>query len=38
MTYVSLLFLATDKKVWLAQKELFGELYVYPFAPALEAV
>lgn len=31
MTYVSLLFLATDKKIWLAQKELFGELYVYPF-------
>lgn len=31
MTYVSLLFLATEKKVWLTQKELFGELYVYPF-------
>lgn len=31
MTYVSLLFLATEKKVWLKQKELFGELYVYPF-------
>ena len=31
MTYVSLLFLATEKKVWLSQKELFGELYVYPF-------
>ncbi|TGC07290.1 segregation and condensation protein A [Methanolobus halotolerans] len=30
MTYVSLLFLATEKKVWLSQKELFGELYVYP--------
>lgn len=30
MTYVSLLFLATDKKIWLMQEELFGELYVYP--------
>ncbi|MBN2109802.1 MAG: segregation/condensation protein A [Methanosarcinaceae archaeon] len=30
MTYVSLLFLATEKKVWLTQNEMFGELYVYP--------
>ncbi|MDG6244201.1 MAG: ScpA family protein [Methanolobus sp.] len=38
MTYISLLFLATDKKVWLLQKELFGELYVYPVEPLYEAV
>lgn len=38
MTYVSLLFLATDKKVWLAQEELFGELYVYPVEPDIRAV
>jgi segregation and condensation protein A len=38
MTYVSLLFLATEKKIWLAQKELFGELYVYPFDGAFKAV
>lgn len=38
MTYVSLLFLATEKKIWLAQKELFGELYVYPFGGGTEAV
>lgn len=38
MTYVSLLFLATEKKIWLAQKELFGELYVYPFSGASEAM
>lgn len=38
MTYVSLLFLATEKKIWLAQKELFGELYVYPFSGGTEAV
>ena len=37
MTYVSLLFLATEKKVWLQQKELFGELYVYPFDSGSEA-
>ncbi len=37
MTYVSLLFLATEKKVWLTQKELFGELYVYPCDSAQEA-
>ncbi|WP_245747994.1 segregation/condensation protein A [Methanolobus profundi] len=38
MTYVSLLFLATDKKVWLTQKELFGELYVYPAEHDIRAV
>ncbi|WP_407355022.1 segregation/condensation protein A [Methanolobus sp. WCC5] len=38
MTYISLLFLATDKKIWLSQKELFGELYVYPIEPVYEAV
>nr|WP_321497165.1 ScpA family protein [uncultured Methanolobus sp.] len=38
MTYVSLLFLATEKKVWLAQKELFGELYVYPCNEACDIV
>jgi segregation and condensation protein A len=30
MTYVSLLFLATEKKIWLQQEELFGELFIYP--------
>lgn len=30
MTYISLLFLATDKKIMLYQKELFGELYIHP--------
>ena len=30
MTYVSLLFLATEKKIWLQQNELFGELFIYP--------
>ncbi len=38
MTYVSLLFLATEKQVWLTQEELFGELYVYPARAAYEAV
>ena len=38
MTYVSLLFLATEKEVWLAQAELFGELYVYPCDTAVKAV
>ncbi|WP_406660509.1 ScpA family protein [Methanolobus sp. ZRKC3] len=38
MTYVSLLFLATEKEVWLAQNELFGELYVYPSNAAIKAV
>ncbi|MBP1910083.1 segregation/condensation protein A [Methanolobus bombayensis] len=38
MTYVSLLFLATEKKIWLAQKELFGELYVYPCDEACDIV
>lgn len=30
MDYISLLFLASSKKVWLCQKELFGELFIYP--------
>ncbi|MDK2891752.1 ScpA family protein [Methanohalophilus sp.] len=30
MTYLSLLFLAADKRICLHQKELFGELYIYP--------
>lgn len=38
MTYVSLLFLATEKQVWLTQEELFGELYVYPARANYEAV
>jgi segregation and condensation protein A len=38
MTYVCLLFLATDKEIWLEQEELFGELYVYPFNGAIKAV
>jgi segregation and condensation protein A len=29
MTYISLLFLAAEKRVWLSQEELFGELYVH---------
>ncbi|WP_445474956.1 segregation/condensation protein A [Methanococcoides methylutens] len=29
MTYISLLFLAGEKRVWLSQEELFGELYVH---------
>ncbi|AKB23773.1 Segregation and condensation protein A [Methanosarcina sp. MTP4] len=32
MDYISLLFLASSKKVWLCQKELFGELFIYPGA------
>jgi segregation and condensation protein A len=38
MTYVCLLFLATDKEIWLDQEELFGELYVYPFNGVIGAV
>lgn len=38
MTYVSLLFLATEKQVWLTQEELFGELYIYPSRANYEAV
>ena len=38
MTYVSLLFLATEKQVWLTQEELFGELYVYPARADYKAV
>lgn len=30
MDYLSLLFLASNRKVWLYQKELFEELYIYP--------
>lgn len=31
MTYISLLFLANMKEIWLEQKEIFGELYIkYP--------
>jgi segregation and condensation protein A len=37
MTYVSLLFLASDKKIWLAQKELFGELYIHPNSAAVDS-
>lgn len=34
MTYISLLFLANLKEIWLEQEELFGELYIrYPEAP-----
>ncbi|AKB76846.1 Segregation and condensation protein A [Methanosarcina horonobensis HB-1 = JCM 15518] len=28
--YLSLLFLASSRKIWLFQSELFGELYIYP--------
>lgn len=31
MTYISLLFLATEKKIWLKQKELFGEILIYSY-------
>ncbi|WP_440953263.1 segregation/condensation protein A [Methanococcoides sp. FTZ1] len=34
MTYISLLFLASEKRVWLSQEELFGELYVHPACEA----
>lgn len=37
MTYVSLLFLAYEKKIWLAQKELFGELYIHPNSAAVDS-
>jgi segregation and condensation protein A len=30
MDYLSLLFLASNRKIWLFQKELFEELYIYP--------
>ncbi len=30
MDYLSLLFLASNRKVWLFQNELFGELHIYP--------
>lgn len=30
MTYLSLLFLATNRKISLDQEELFGELYIHP--------
>ncbi len=38
MTYISLLFLATDKKIMLAQKELFGELYIHPGGSPVDEV
>ena len=37
MTYVSLLFLASEKKIWLAQKEMFGELYIHPNSAAMDS-
>jgi segregation and condensation protein A len=30
MDYLSLLFLASSRKIWLSQNKLFGELYIYP--------
>jgi segregation and condensation protein A len=30
MDYLSLLFLASNRKIWLFQNELFGELYIFP--------
>lgn len=30
MDYLSLLFLASNRKIWLYQDRLFGELYIYP--------
>jgi len=30
MDYLSLLFLASSRKIWLFQNELFGELHIYP--------
>jgi segregation and condensation protein A len=30
MDYLSLLFLASNRKIWLFQDELFEELYIYP--------
>ena len=30
MDYLSLLFLASNRKIWLSQDKLFGELYIYP--------
>jgi len=37
MTYISLLFIANMKEIWIEQEELFGELYIrYPEAHALE--
>lgn len=38
MTYISLLFLATDKKIMLTQKELFGELYIHPSGSQVDDV
>ena len=37
MTYVSLLFLASEKKIWLVQKEMFGELYIHPNSAAMDS-
>jgi segregation and condensation protein A len=30
MDYLSLLFLASNRRIWLFQNKLFGELYIYP--------
>ena len=30
MDYLSLLFLASNRKIWLSQDKLFGELYIHP--------
>ncbi len=38
MNYISLLFLATDKKIMLTQKELFGELYIHPSGSTFDDV
>ena len=32
ITYISLLFLANRREVWLEQEELFGELYIRPWS------
>ncbi|RZN14010.1 MAG: segregation/condensation protein A [Methanosarcinales archaeon] len=32
MTFIALLFLAGERKIWLEQPELFGELWIYKYA------
>ena len=32
-TFISLLFLASRRKIWLEQEEMFGELYIRPWSP-----
>lgn len=32
-TFISLLFLANKRDIWLEQEELFGELYIRPWSP-----